>query len=274
MANGSQDAIENATRLSEINFPEFTAKLITDTFNAITASYIDQMAQYVNLLQLVGQSLQDYINATRDDISADEINTFLVTVAGLNDDALNFLLGDPATSPQLSQAEVTAINDAVALPAAAGPSAPPAAAGTLNNNKRQTIAQAVARRIAANKYDLLQTMVRQGILRLYVDNGTIETRLTFSTYGQAVESSSTSNRKRAESASATAFGSAAGLGIFGGPGGVLAGFGVGHSSSTNTINVSTAKETHRDVSGSRVQVFGRVKLNFKTDFLPLASPQR
>ena len=99
MANGPQDAIENATRLSEINFPEFTAKLITDTFNAITASYIDQMAQYVNLLQLVGQSLQDYINATRDDISADEINTFLATVAGLNDDALNFLLGDPATEP-------------------------------------------------------------------------------------------------------------------------------------------------------------------------------
>jgi hypothetical protein len=151
MANGPQDAIENATRLSEINFPEFTAKLITDTFNAITASYIDQMAQYVNLLQLVGQSLQDYINATRDDINADEINTFLVTVAGLNDDALSFLLGDPATSPQLSQAEVTAINDAVALPAAAGPSAPPAAAGTLNNNKRQTIAQVVARRIAAKR---------------------------------------------------------------------------------------------------------------------------
>ena len=55
MANGPQDAIENATRLSEINFPEFTAKLITDTFNAITASYIIN-GQYVNLFALVGQA--------------------------------------------------------------------------------------------------------------------------------------------------------------------------------------------------------------------------
>ena len=36
MANGATQAVENATRLSEIGFPEFTAQLITDTFNAIT----------------------------------------------------------------------------------------------------------------------------------------------------------------------------------------------------------------------------------------------
>ena len=34
MANGASQAVENATRLSEIGFPEFTAQLITDTFNA------------------------------------------------------------------------------------------------------------------------------------------------------------------------------------------------------------------------------------------------
>ena len=32
------------------------------------------------------------------------------------------------------------------------------------------------------------------------------------------------------------------------------------------------KESQRDVSGSRVQIFGRVRLNFKTDLLPLAGP--
>src|SRR6187397_2428306 len=87
MANGSEQAIDNATRLSEIGFPEFTAQLITDTFNAITASYIDQMAQYMNVVQVVSQTLQDYINNTRDDIGADEINSFLVSIGGLNDDA-------------------------------------------------------------------------------------------------------------------------------------------------------------------------------------------
>ena len=94
-----------ANQLSEIGFPEFTAKLITDTFNAITASYIDQMAQYASVVQVVSQTLQDYINNTRDDITADEINAFLVALGGLNDAALNFLLGDSTASAQLSQPE-------------------------------------------------------------------------------------------------------------------------------------------------------------------------
>jgi hypothetical protein len=272
MANGAQQAVDNATRLSEIGFPEFTAKLITDTFNAITASYIEQTAQYINVVQAVSQTLQDYINNTVDDIGADEIGAFLVSVGALNDDALNFLLGDPATSPSLSAAEATAINNAVLLPPAAGASSAPASNGTLTNNKRQTIAQAIARRIAVNKYDLLQTMVRQGIMRLYVDNGTIETRLTFTTYGSSTFSSSKSNRERVESSAALGGGGGAGFGALAGT--ALGGFGVavGGGVSKSTLTVSTSKESQRDVTGSRVQIFGRVKLNFKTDLLPLAAP--
>jgi hypothetical protein len=46
----------------------------------------------------------------------------------------------------------------------------------------------------------------------------------------------------------------------------------GFGKSNSSLTVSTSKESHRDVSGSRVQIFGRVRLNFKTDLLPLASP--
>ncbi len=93
MANGATQAVENATRLSEIGFPEFTAKLITDTFNAITTSYLNQTAQYIGLVQAVSQTLQDYINNTADDISADEIGAFLVGIGGLNDDCAELLTG-------------------------------------------------------------------------------------------------------------------------------------------------------------------------------------
>ena len=275
MANGATQAVENATRLSEIGFPEFTAKLITDTFNAITTSYLNQTAQYIGLVQAVSQTLQDYINNTADDISADEIGAFLVGIGGLNDDALNFLLGDSTAAASLSTTEAAALNAAVALPPAAGsaaPTSPPAANGSLNTTKRQTIAQAIARRIANNKYDLLQTMVRQGVLRLYVDNGVIETRLTFTTYGEAVSSSSKTNRSRIEENSASAFGAGGGFG--GLIGNTLAGFGAagGFEKSKSSLTVSTSQQNHRDVSGSRVQIFGRVRLNFKTDFLPLAAP--
>jgi len=273
MANGAQQAVDNATRLSEVGFPEFTAKLITDTFNAITQSYIEQMAQYINLVQAVSQSLQEYINNTADDVSADEIGVFLVALGGLNDAALNFLLGDSSTAGSLTAAEAAAINAAVALPPPAGTSPTPAAQGTLTSSRSQTIAQAVARRIAANKYDLLQTMVRQGVLRLIVDTGTIETRLTFTTYGQAVSSSSKTNRSRHEDSLANAFGAGGGFGGLVGTSVVGAGAGGGFTRSASNIKVSTTQESHRDVTGSRVQIFGRVKLNFKTDFLPLAAAQ-
>lgn len=273
MANGAQLAVDNATRLSEIGFPEFTAKLITDTFNAITASYIDQMAQYMNVVQVVSQTLQDYINNTVDDISADEIGVFLVALGGLNDAALNFLLGDSTAAGSLNSTEATAINTAVALPPAAGASSAPASTGALTTVKKQAIAQAIARRIAVNKYDLLQTMVRQGVLRLIVDNGTIETRLTFTTYGQAVSSSSKTNRDRFEQSGGLGAGIGTGFGGLAGLGGALFGVGGGGGIAASSITVSTSKESHRDVSGSRVQIFGRVKLNFKTDFLPLAAPR-
>jgi hypothetical protein len=272
MANGATVAVDNATRLSEIGFPEFTAKLITDTFNAITSSYLQQTAQYIDLVQAVSASLQDYINNTVDDISADEIGTFLVSLGALNDAALNFLLGDSTTPGSLSATEATALNNALTLPPAAGAAAGATVpSGALTNNRRQTISDAIARRIAANKYDLLQTMVRQGILRLYVDNGTIETRLTFTTYGSSTQSSSKSNRSRFESSLAAGAGAGAGFGGFAGPtlGGFFGGGGLGTTSSS--LSVSTSKESQRDVTGSRVQIFGRVKLNFKTDLLPLTS---
>ncbi len=272
MANGATQAVENATRLSEIGFPEFTAKLITDTFNAITSSYLNQTAQYIGVVQAVSQTLQDYINNTADDISADEIGAFLLGIGGLNDDALNFLLGDSTAAASLNTTEAAAINNAIALPAAAGPSTAPASSGNLTSTKKQTISQAIARRVANNKYDLLQTMVRQGVLRLYVDNGIIETRLTFTTYGEVVSSSSKSSRKRLEDNRSSGFGAGGGFGAI--VGNTLAGFGAagGFGKSSSSLAVSTSQASQRDISGSRVQIFGRVRLNFKTDLLPLAGP--
>src|SRR5882757_3225735 len=241
MANGATQAVENAARLSEIGFPEFTAKLITDTFNAITSSYLNQTAQYIGLVQAVSQTLQDYINNTADDISADEIGAFLVGIRGINDDALNFLLGDSTAAASLNTTEVATINNAVALAPAAGASSAPASSGSLTNSKKQNIADAIARRIANNKYDLLQTMVRQGVLRLYVDNGIIETRLTFTTYGEAVSSSSKTKRDRLEAGAISGFGVAGGFaGVIGSTVAGLGGGG-GFAKRNVRLTVSTSK---------------------------------
>ncbi len=38
MPSGTELAVTQAARLNEIGFPEFTAKLITDTFDALVAA--------------------------------------------------------------------------------------------------------------------------------------------------------------------------------------------------------------------------------------------
>ena len=73
MASGVDSAIATAARLDEIGFPEFTTKLVTDVFDALIASNLQQQKAYIELLQATAKSLKDFINDTRDDIGAPEI---------------------------------------------------------------------------------------------------------------------------------------------------------------------------------------------------------
>ena len=117
--------------------------------------------------------------------------------------------------------------------------------------------------MAANKYAILQELVRQGILRIVVDNGIIETRLTFSSFRCTSNTSSTFDQVRDASRKQITTGSlAAGLGF------LSAGAGVAKETESS-LHVTSARETKRDVSGSRMQIFGRVEIQFKTDYVPL-----
>ena len=163
MANGTEAAVTQAARLPEIGFPEFTAKLITDTYDAIVAANIRQTESYMELLQQVAKVLTAYINDTRDDIGGEQILQFLANI-----------LDDPASvaaENTLSAAEAEALNKALDLTGqgewTAGDSTNDGAGNDLEDNKIpdatitgqldqpavEAIFTAVANRIAANKYD-------------------------------------------------------------------------------------------------------------------------
>lgn len=250
---GTSVAVSEATRLGEIKFPEFTAKLVTDVFDALIAANIRQTEAYVELLQAVSKSLSDYINDTKDDISGEMVLQLLARV-----------LPDPSSETKtkvrigatLSSADAETLNKVLVVPAVQ--ENPAITATTISDqNALDTILEAVATRIAADKYSLLKEMVKMGVLRLVVENGVIETRLTFNTYGSTFYES-TKNSYNSSSFSARA---SAGTGK-------LTSLWVKASASTNfhTMHVSTAKETNRDISGSQVQIYGRVQINFKTDY--------
>lgn len=119
--------------------------------------------------------------------------------------------------------------------------------------------RSIAATVASNKYALLQNMASMGLLRLVVSDGEIETKISFSTWEQHEDGSSSGSRDR------TAEGSfnLKRRGIFG----LIGGKGSGERK--RHVTVSTAKSYHRDTSGSKVDIYGRVLVRFKTDYLPL-----
>jgi len=261
MPNGASAAVTEAARLDEIGFPEFTAKLITDTFDSLVAANIRQTQSYMELLQAVAKTLGTYIEETEDDISGGEILQFLAKTLPpgdpTSDDPSKVKIGET-----LADTDVVKLNAALHLPDEASvPNNNEAAqAVQLTDVLLEEIRLAVARRLAANKYDLLKEMVKQGILRLVVENGLVETRLTFTTYGSTFYQKHTTDYHR----DSFKFRAKARTGGF-----VSLWVKASASTSYTNVNVRTANETHRDITGSRVQTFGAVEIRFKTDFLPL-----
>jgi hypothetical protein len=264
------------TPLNEIGFAEFTAKLITDVFNALVSANMTQTQAYIQLVQSVSKDLTSFINDTKDEIGGAQIL-----------DLLTRLLPDPAAGTSkvvkggtLQVADAKALGESLtianygdtghsslvhSLTTAAAPVklADPAdgsAAGSGAPSYFDAILDATAHRIAADKYSLLKEMVKMGLLRLVVEHGVIETRLSYNTYTSSFHASEASSYDRTAST------------LSGKLGGGLMSFLLGApslSETTNTLKVSTARSTDRDISGSAVQVFGRVQIDFKTDYQPL-----
>ena len=253
--------VSEAAKIDEIGFPEFTAKLITDTFDALVSANMRQTESYIELVQSVSGTLIEYINKTADDISGDELLQFLSQVVPKDADS-----DEPTTKVAVGEtlvaAEADVLNNALELPAGSGVANDNkvAAAGDLDQGEFDAILNAVANRISASRYDFLKEMVKQGILRLVVEDGLIETRLTFSAYASSFYQKNSTSYNRTNYKRRSKAGTGSLLSLFG-----------NYSSRTSRTSVSirTSKETQRDISGSRVNIFGMVRINFKTDYLPL-----
>ena len=244
-------AVSQATRLSEIGFPEFTAKLITDTFDALVAANIRQTEAYTALVKATTQDLSTYINETKDDISGDMILQYLTNVLTPE----QFAKIDKKTTLDADTAK--AINDACEIE---GQAKPAIAAGPVSATVFNNILEAAAKRIAADKYTMLKEMVKMGILRLIVETGVIESKLTFNTYGSSYYSSN-SSKYNSSSFSVKA---SASTGKF-----VSLWCKASASTAYSTLSVSTANSSSSSSSSASVQISGFVRINFKTDYQPL-----
>jgi NDP-sugar pyrophosphorylase family protein len=265
MPNGTSTAVTEATRLTDIGFPEFTAKLVKDVFDALLAATLRQMEAYSELVAATAKTLQEYVAENKQLVSGEEVWDWLVknlpgpaasVTEPTPEDATLVREGVKLTEDEDTK-EITKIREKLGWDT-----------GDWNpqivNNQYQLKAEDITKIIgrvreiiAGNRYTLLKEMVKMGIIRLVVDYGEIETRLTFTTYGE-----------RQQLKAASAYQSRA----FGISGGVSARFKAVQASvaaSYSSVSVRTTSSIDRDVSGSKVDIYARVLIRFKSDYLAL-----
>lgn len=265
MPTAGSAAMGYAKQIEEIGFPEFTTKLVGDTFDALIAANIRQQQAYIELLQATSKSLTDYINDTKDDITPAEIVQLFSAILPPRDNATDDAPTAVVVGGTLSggeNGEAAQLNKALAITDGSTTSNDNVATGgNITEQKYQALVEAAAKRIAANKYTLLQEMVRLGMLRLVVTDGTIETRLNFRAYGSDYFAKHTSDATRS-SFSVRAQAQTGGL--------VSAWVKASASTAYTTMRVQTTNTSERSSSSVDVQMMGGVKINFRTDYLPVA----
>ncbi len=283
--------MERATEAGDVGFAEFTAELINSVFDAVIASDIEQIDSYLKLVKTLTKELSSYISETEGEVSNADILAYLDKVPALatafaddgralseedlnGEDDLNIL--PDAYEEANGMLNISALSDgvvdvlgAVGSKTAAGVYA--MEAGPLVERPKDPVAvsrgkllDAIAQKISADKYSMLQEMTRLGMTRLVVENGLIETKLLFETMNKQSHRSQKSDKQSERKTNvAVQRGRLT-------DGNELFRRGRGRTKNKERyINVRTSKETDINKSSTTTSIFSRVVINFRTDYLPL-----
>jgi|CXWL01.1.fsa_nt_gi hypothetical protein len=279
----SDYALDTAARFGDIPFVEFTKGLIHGVFDALVEANAEQMEQYAKLVASLSEDLSTYINNTNDGVSFDQIAEFVQAydLPQITEGELTMALQNLQKPPTPTGKPVDSGNAATTdtwwgglinalAPAAQGllqkigkPQAHPgleAVAASAPNSipTYAQIHQSIASLIASNKYSILQNLVRQGMMRIVVTEGELETRLTFSTWNtsESGQENTEKERLRVRTREKNQVG-------------IASVFRRVRANATRQVTVNTAKSYQRDTSGTRVDIFSRVLIRFKSDYAPL-----
>jgi hypothetical protein len=270
------NAVDEAIRgMNGIPFVEFTSSLINGVFETLVESQITQMRAFMEIFQAISAGMASYINATADDVDDAATLDFLQNLpavanapstggtqgqTAVNDvgTGLASLSGGTAGAVvSIAKGVLDVIRTRVDVPGITN-ALPPAATTDPVSVPVDHLKRAIAQRIAANRYGALENMMRMGLMRIVVDNGLLEARLTFNTFENHTDEQESRDRHKDRTRTRT---------LPGGPIGRM--LGRNQRSVSRVVNVKQVKELHRDTSGTSVKFYSRVLLNFKTDYMPL-----
>jgi hypothetical protein len=260
------DSVARVTRdtLNAIAFPKFVADLLKGTFNAIVDASIQQMEAFgallANVAKTVDQFMSDNItdNQARDWLAQQYPGHFVVDLKGGGDDHGGRARGgrgarggrDDHSGPRL---RVRKGADQLSKPNLRGDLRLKGDVSLDDDSAESTLVPAARRRLAAQRHEMLSTMVLMGINRIVVTQGRIYARMGFQI--------DTSDTGEAESASQFDFKhTSAATGWFG--------FG-GAAAVTSVAYVSSTKKNSSDAINVEADLTGEVDLKFKSETFPL-----
>ncbi|MEP0872676.1 hypothetical protein NDA01_22925 [Trichocoleus desertorum AS-A10] len=291
--NGTTErAIDAAVRGSQqtgMAFVDFTQGLITGTFNSIIKATVDQMKAYSEMVSDLTKSLKEFAS---DNVSEDAISEKLAEMAfeeKINDKAVTFevIANQPRRSYHLKRlyflAPVTggyraeilkvfgldnSIDDKGQIKEAdkkeldkddiTGLGDPDSSGKKVYSaSDITTIRAAVKHGLAKDGMNQLRQMAREGMARIVITEGEINTKLLFRVSSTDSTTTNTTNTNR------TSFGGSLKAGAMWGWGNASL------SAYYNNLSVSTVDQTTVGNIETLTQMSGQVTLKFKTDYKPL-----
>jgi hypothetical protein len=263
------------TALPDIGFAEFTTQLINDVFDGLVSQNIRQVQSYLELVEGLAATDKSYVESAYSDISDDQADVLLYKA--LPDTSESSTEGHLVIAGgTLTEAQADLLNAALQLPEADGGLTTNMAGDATADNKVavatatdqvldsthiETIYTAAKRKLAYKQIYSLREMARMGMMRLVVDSGSIETRLTFTTHtysGSSSSSTSVDTQSKGKTGQLSA-----GLAL-------KKWIDISANTANNQVKVRTATERSHDNTGSHLQIYGAVKVTFKTDYAPLS----
>lgn len=248
------DAVDQATRLNQIGFPEFTSKLINDTFDALVASMIRQEKSYIDLVEKVAMTIDEFAEHA---VPTSAVHSWLVQNCPANEGSGTCVTKN-GTLTEVAHNNLENISN---VPSENSTSIPDK--GTqLSEDQVNSIRKYVSYHLAEPRMQALEELVTKGVVRVVVDDGTIKTDLDFHTKASE-HSKSTSEHKNKNTTEA---------GFNAGFVGEL--FGISGGAKTHNVNVSTRTSQQSAEAEAGVNIQGHVEINIRGDYEPLSVPQQ
>lgn len=268
-----------ASQLENIGFPEFTANLINSVYDALLSGTLKQMEAYQELLSSVSKTLKEFQEANYSEVTIAEAQDWLVQnfpvtytdsngqehkVSKIGAVLVNGVMeigklyeSDLPNSLTYKNIEDAGDTDLGNLKNLLGNDL---AGNFTQNTTYDELITAIRKKIAGNRYTILKEMVKLGIMRLFVKEAEIETKLTFSV--SVTEMKGQDNYAQTNSSFSA--------GISGG-GVIKKVFNISGHLSYSKVNVRTSSSWARTLGTASADIMGRVLVKLQSDFIQLSN---